>query len=357
MATLKALNLEERLEEASRAPVCVLVGADDALVSRSLRLLKQSAAPADLAGSTVRHFEDLPEARDVFDELRTVPFLGRDGRRVVVLERGDEFLAEHWERLARYMRSPSSTGTLIMCLDKLDPRRPPGKRKKDAAGQQERLKAWRDLVKSLGSRGVVIDCRTPTWDEARRWVRSHAAQMGKKLTPRAVATLVEAVGPNLLALEGELDKLSAYIEPETTVTERDVGEMVAGARWRTVFDLGYAVSRGDTAEALRLCGQLLLRGEKREGIISVLARQVRQLWQVKRLHATGLSGKDIARQLRLPDFVVRRSLEVLGGLSEELFVRQLGILCAADVESKTTSLRSHEERVWMDSLLARLCRR
>ena len=83
MPALKALELEDHIADVSGAPVCVLTGGDDALRSRSVRML---AAADDLPGTTVRRFEDVPDARDVFDELRTVPFLGMEGRRVVIVE-------------------------------------------------------------------------------------------------------------------------------------------------------------------------------------------------------------------------------------------------------------------------------
>lgn len=356
MATLKALDLEEQLEVAARTPVCALVGQDDALRSRCLGLLKDAAAPPDLPGSTVRRFEDVPEARDVLDELRTVPFMGLDGRRAVVVDKGDAFLAACWEHLARYLRSPSATSTLMLCLDRLDARQPPGTPRKEAEAEKERQKAWQDFVKTVHGRGTVILCATPRWQDARRWVRSLAEQMGRRLTPRAVEALVESTGPNLLALQNELEKLAAYAGAETTVTERDVNEVVAQARARSVFDLAEAVSRADASGALRLCGRLLLRGETREGIVSILALQLRRLWQAKRLHAAGATEAEIRRQMDLREFVVRRLLEAVPALSDERLAHQLDILSAADVESKTTSLRSQEERLWLENLLARLCR-
>ncbi len=356
MAALKAWNLEEQLEDVAHAPVCALVGEDDALRSHCLRLLRQSAAPADLPGSTIREFDEVPEAHDVFDELRTIPFLGLQGRRVVVVERGDAFLAEHWRLLGEYLRSPSRTGTLMLCLDKLDAKRPPGKACEDTEQEKKRAKAWRALVKALGARGAIVDCRTPRrWDDARGWMRTEAGRMGKKLTPRAASALLGGVGPNILALQQELAKLSAYVEPEVTVTERDVAEMVVQARSRRVFDLGNAVARGDVSEALHLCEQLLLGGMRREVIISVLALQVRQIWQIKRLHAEGVAEREITRRTGLPGFVVRRSLKVLDRFSDEFLAHQLEVLYGADIESKTTSLRSHEERAWLERVLVELC--
>ncbi|MHC5033720.1 MAG: DNA polymerase III subunit delta [Planctomycetota bacterium] len=353
MPTLKALELEERLDEAVRAPLCVLVGADDSLRSRCLRLVKQ-AALADLPGSTLREFEGSPEACDVFDELNTVPFLGLAGRRLVVVESGEAFLRGNAGRLLQYLQHPATSSMLVVCLDRLDPKKPFGRPRDDPDEEKARQRTWRALAKAVRA-CTIVDCKTPSWREARQWVRSRGEQIGKRLTPRAVDLLVEAIGPHLMALEEELEKLAAYVGQETTIAERDVGEVVPQARARSAFDLADAVSRGDVAQSLALCGRLLLAGERRERIISVLALQLRRLWQAKRLCATGVGEAEVARQTGMPDFAVRRSMKVLPTLSEERLARQFEILSAADVESKTTSLRSQEEKVWLESLLARLC--
>jgi DNA polymerase-3 subunit delta len=337
MAALKALELDGHLDEVAQAPVCALVGDAEALQARSLRTVRDAAAPPDQPGSTVREFDGAVQARDVFDELRTIPFLGLAGRRAVVINDGDEFLRAHGEKLVRYLKTPSPTSTLILCLSKLDGRSAP--------------------AKAISAKGIVVDCTRLTWGDAETWARAHARTMGLRFTPRAARTLIEATGPNVLALETEIEKLAAYCGSEGTVSERDVGEVVAAGRGRSVFDLSNAVSRGDAAEALRLCNRLLLRGERREAIIAHLGRQVRRLWQVKRLKAAGASEQDVARGLGMPPFAVRQSLASLRGLTDDWFVRQLRILSAADMESKVTSVRSGEAGPWLENLLMRLCER
>jgi DNA polymerase III delta subunit len=375
MAHLKALDLEERLDEIAAAPVCVLAGEDASVRSRCLTLLTAAAAPEELPGSTVRWFEEPPELREVLDELRTVPFLGLEGRRAVVVEDGDAFLSAHWSGLAEYVSNPVRSSTLILCVRKLAAGSPPGlppendedpkvtgesSREPGPEDDEERKalkRAWQAFVKALGAAGAVVDCRPPRWADAKRWLRSRAGQMGKKLTPRAVDSVLEAVGPDLTGLESELQKLSAYVGAERTISERDVAEMVAQARSRSAFDMAEAVSRGDLADALRQCRRLLLRGESPVGLVSVLAIQARRLWQMRRLQAAGAAESEIVRTVKAPDWAVRRALRVLPRLSEEALAAQLRILAEADVEYKTTSVRSQEEGVWLENLLARLCAR
>ena len=352
---LKALELEARLAELDDAAVCVLLGDDDALRTHCLGLLKAALAPADSPGSTVRVFEAAAGAHEVLDELRTLPFMGLAGRRVVIVERGDAFLQSHWEELLRYLRQPARDGRLVLCVARLNPKTPPGGGARDAEARAGRAKDWQALLKAMAANGALVDCARLTWQDARSWVRTYADAIGGKVMPRAAGALVEALGPNLLALRSEVAKLCTYAG-SAAVSEQDVEELVLHGRSRSAFDLAEAVGRADGAAALRLCRRLLLQGESRESIVAVLGLQLRRLWQVKRLCEAGVDEQEAIRRSDAPPFAVRRALKVVGPLPEGRFARQIALLAEADAASKAASLRSQEEQVWLESLLVRLCR-
>ncbi len=336
MAVVGALELEGYLEEAPPPSVCVLEGEDEALVARSLGLLLELLAPQEKPGSVVRRFETVERPAQVFDELRTIPFMGMEGRRVVVVEDGDAFLREHRDRLLRYLESPSSTGTLILRAAGLD-------------GRRKETKALREV-------GLVVQCGRLRWRQAESWLRTRARELGGAVTDRAASELVRAVGPNVAALDRELEKLIAYCQPEGRITADAVTEMVARGRSRSIFELGDMISEGRKADAIAFCERLLLRGEAPEGIVAVLASQMRRQWQVKRLQDVDASPRDIEKATGLPGFVVRKSLQTIGGLSDDWFAERLAILSEADYSLKTESLQADERRVWVETLVARLSR-
>ncbi len=335
MPKVSALQLEDRLSEEPPQPVYALVGGDRALLGQNLQLILQAAAPPEQPGSTVRRLEEVAEPSAVFDELRTIPFMGMEGRRVVVLEEAADFLKDHGNLVLEYLESPSPTGSLIICL--------------------KEWKGSKKLRKAVLAEGWLVDCSSPSWRQARSWLQSRARAMGLTVTSRVVSSLVEAHGPELTALENELEKLSAYCHPETTIGIDAVEEVGVRGRTRSIFDLGVAISRGEKAEAMNLCERLLLRGEAPPAVLAVLARQVRQLWRTYRLKAAGASQNEIRRKLGVPSFVVRRNLKVVGRLSPEWFARQLSALAEADYEYKTASVRAEEANVWLERLVARLC--
>lgn len=334
MARIAALGLSQRLGE-SLAPVYALVGAEQYLVLESLRALRNAVERPDAPGSTVTEFGGDAGVGEVLGALKTVPFMGLAGQRLVVVRRAEGFVKSHADSLREYLEHPVRTSTLVLCCEKLDAR--------SAA------------AKCISTAGVVVECSPLSWREAKRWLRSKARETGKKLEPAAVDTLVEALSANLFALEAELNKLVDYVGSADAIGERDVEDMVAQSRSRSVFDIADALARGELDEAVRLSQRLLLQGEKIQSVVAVLAHRVRQLWQIKRAASGRRGAEAIAGETGIQAFVVRKSMKLIGGISEEWLARSLRILAEADIESKTTSISPREEATWLQNLLARLC--
>ncbi len=335
MAAMKALRFDAHVHDGDLLPVYALVGEDDALVSSCIASLKNAVERPELPGSMTTDLDGEPEPREVFDELRTQPFMAMAGRRLVIVRRGGQFVTRNGEALKEYLGAPSPSAVLVLCAEKLDGR--------TAA------------VKAISRVGAAVDCSRIRWQDARDWVNAEARRMGRTLTPRAASALVEAVGPNVAGLRQELEKLILYAGEESTIEERDVEAVVPGSRARSIFELSDAIARADAGEAMRLGEQMLLRGERLEGIVAFLANRTRMLWQTRRLLDAGTARGDVAKALGVPDFVAGRAMESARKLPDGWFQRRMRLLAEADVELKTTSIQSREHGVWLGALLARLC--
>jgi len=360
MARIGALELEKDLKEEGLRPVYALVGEDDFLIRRCLSELKRLAQAPDCPGGMTTEFGPDAEAGRVFDELRTAPFMGLKGKRLVVLRNAQGFMTKHREALERYINAPASTSTLVICCQEPGAGGAAKKRRRDKPQSEDEpkdtaSKAKGALIKQIGRKGLVVDCRKLREDETKRWVRAQARQLGKDFTPRASATLLEAVGTDLSQLENELRKLVDYAADSPVITEREVEEVVSQTRTRSVFDLVDAIAVGNAADAFRLCQQLLLRGENLNGLISLLAKRTRRLWQIKGLEKAGASQKEMGAKLKVKPYAVTKLLRTSPRLSERVLARHLSILADADYELKTSAIAPREEEVWLMRVVAKLC--
>jgi len=336
MPKIRALEFADNRTGSQLLPVYALVGDDPYLLHICRQDIIQGVERNDAPAGMCRIFSGSAPGREVFEELRTLPFMAMEGLRGAIVEDADEFVRQNKESLEAYLDRPARTAVLVLCCHDLD----------------GRTKVTRLILK----KGMLVDCSPLTWSETARWIGARAARLGRKLTPRAGSLLLEAVGADLFALENELDKLAAYCADETVVSERAVTELVAQSRTRSVFELGNAIASKDVGEALRLSRRLLLRGESLPGLIAVLGRGVRRLWQIRRMHSSGASVAEIHTALRMPEFAVKRSLNLLGGVTEQWLARSLSLLAQADHECKSTAIQRREEDVWLERLLASLCR-
>ena len=341
MPSIQALSFENHLKgvrsgKAAPAPVYTFAGTDASLLSTCVAGLRAAIEADDRPGSMVTDLEDPPSPSTVFDELRTQPFMGMAGLRLVIVRKGAEFLAANGPAVAQYAQKPSSSGVLALCCESLD--------RRTAA------------AKAVEKAGLVVDCNTPSWRDARSWLIGEAGRLGCSIAPPAAQALLEAIGPNVTALQTELEKLSLYVGDGGAITEAEVEELVPAGRSRSIFELGDAIAGRKTATALRLVEGLLLRGDRPEQIIPSLGHQVRRLWRLRQLLAAGMRREEIGHAIGMPDFAIRKSEPLVNQLSDRWFAQRIALLSKADEELKTTSLPARDHLVWLSGLVAALCR-
>ena len=335
MPTVKALNLGKQIEKDGLYPAYVLEGEDEALISQSIAILRDAVERDDLPGSTTAEHEEVDQPGEIFDELRTQPFMGMEGMRLVIVRDGKTFIKEHSEALVRYLESPATKGILVLQCEKLDKRR-------------KASKAILDV-------GLGVDCSSIRWSDARKWLTARAREEGKRLDGQARDALIQAVGPNIKALGNELEKLVLFVGGRDQITARDVRELVSQSRVQSIFDLGDAIAAGNQEETFRLGEHLLLHGESLPGIIGFLGYRTRTLWQVKRLVKAGKNPRAISSEVGMPPFAAKKAARIVRRLNPGWFQRRLETLAEADIALKTRSLRSREQATWLTALLARLC--
>ena len=99
----------------SGEPIYVIAGKEDSLVwAECEKLIDKLLGPQERAVGLFKAEPFEVSAAQVFDELRTVPFLS--SRRVVVIKNADKFVSENRQLLEKYFDNPSSTGILILTV-------------------------------------------------------------------------------------------------------------------------------------------------------------------------------------------------------------------------------------------------
>jgi DNA polymerase-3 subunit delta len=127
--------------------------------------------------------------------------------------------------------------------------------------------------------------------------------------------------------------------------------VVGAHRLRHVFELTRALERRDAAGALAVLGALLNAGEEPLGVLGMLAREARTLWQVADALERGQSPDDIGRVLRRPPAAVAAVTALARSVSAEGCRRRLARCW--DVERRLKS--GGQPRAELALLITDLC--
>ncbi len=235
------------------------------------------------------------------------------GDKAIVVHDLDEAPEELQQDLLSYLAAPLEPGVTLVVGHKSGQR---GKKVLDTLKKSRARILEAPLVKSDRDKS---DFATHEFRAARR-----------RVTPEAVAALVDAVGKDLRELAAACQQLVA--DTTGVIDDKTVERYHGGKVEATGFRVADAALAGDTGEALRLVRHAIATGLDPVPIVAVLAQQLRQLVRV------GGAGRgrsaDIARELGMAPWQVDRARRALGGWTSDALGRCIQAVAAADFEVK-----------------------
>lgn len=223
----------------------------------------------------------------IIDMAETLPFLSQ--RRVIVME-NTELFKHGGEELAEYIKDNCATTFWIFVEEEVD------KRSK--------------LYKAVQSQGHVAEFSMQDEDTLIRWCAGLLKKEGKKTTKEAMLHFLEKTGTQMDNIRTELEKVICYCIDKDTVTIEDIDAVCVTRVTSHIFDMINALAAKRKQEALNLYYDLLTLKEPPLRILFLIARQCNTLLQVKDLKGRGHSNKTIAEKMKVPEFVVKKNLEL-----------------------------------------------
>lgn len=327
-AALTTMQLESSLKQNQPAPLYLVVGEEDLLRDAALAALKAAALGEGGDFNYDLLYGDEAEGAEITARASEIPVFSE--RRLVVVKAAEKLPAREGDALLDYLAAPNQTTTLVFVSSKLD----------------GRLK----FSQALGRAAVTVDCSPLRDGQLTPWVTRDAARLGLRLDEEAVHLLKELSGGSLSSVRRELEKLSAYVPSDRSVSAADVHLLRGMEPGASVFDLTFAIAEGRRARALSILARNLEAGEAPLRILGSLAWQYRRIWKVKdHLRQGGREG-EAARTLRMDPLRVR---SFLGRFSDEHLQAALRLFLDADARLKGGS--GGQPKMILERLLWRLC--
>lgn len=149
------------------------------------------------------------------------------------------------------------------------------------------------LYQKVKEIGEIAEFTPAPVEELEPWIRSRCKEFGVRIERDEIRTLIEHCGSSMQLLKGEIDKLCLYTD-NGIITREDILEAACGTVEGKIFKLCDAIAAHQSREALRRLRELEQAREESIPLLSMISRQMRNLYTARLALDNGLGNADIA---------------------------------------------------------------
>jgi len=200
-----------------------------------------------------------------------------------------------------------------------------------ARGQTSEAKK---LLAFLKKQPYAQEFKSLTNSQLLSFIKKEAASHNKEINAPAANLLISLTGGDLWLIVSELKKL-AFHTTQPLITLEDIQEMTNGIYDEDIFSLTDALSTKNKALTLKLLEEQLAAGLSDEYLLAMMIRQFKILLRLKSAQNNSIKPTDLATQLKLHPFVVKKGLSQAQNFSEENLKNSLNFLINLDFLNKT----------------------
>ena len=290
----------------------LLLGSESALADRAMGKLMAQFKEASAEITTIFSADAI--VGDIADALSPSLF---SEKRVLIIRDLQDLLMEVQDEVTRYLDDMDPTITVVFI------------HKGGVKG-----KALLDTIKK--TKPEIITCE-PLKKESEKqdFVKNMMLDLGRKITPRAVAALVSAVGNELR----ELSAACSQIASDTTgvIDESMIDKYHQGRIETTGFDVADATLEGDTTKALLALRSAIATGTDPVMVTSAIASALRALAKVSGANR-GSKSFELAGVLGMAPWQIDKARRQLSSWTPRGIATAVAAIAQADAAVKGASV-------------------
>lgn len=193
-----------------------------------------------------------------------------------------------------------------------------------------------DIIKKNGLI-VEFDYRKP--EKMVSWVLTRVKERNHEIDIKTAAQLVEYCEQCMDDVLNEIDKLCAYAGDRRKITAADIKEVCTKSVKSRIFDLTDAIGAGQSAKALSLLHDMLILKEPIQKIMFMIAKQFRQLLQIKLLQREGATSSQITSRLKLSPYFSGKIIKQSQGFTLEKLEAAISTGLELDISIKSGKMK------------------
>jgi len=271
----------------------ILVYGDDTFRAKDkvLKLREAFREKHDKAGFNLAEFASGDKPGEILQAVTSLPFMGPK-RMVVIRDLVATTKADAKEQWASLANTPESS--VVILWETMEPK----------ALEKKPLFA----LLSKGEDVHLYPFPSLEGAELSKWTNGRIVERGGAIAPDALRELCDRVGGDLWQMDNEIGKLVAY-RPSIVLANVDL--LVRATFDGEIFALIDAISRKESARAIRLLEEERLSGGSDFAIFGMLARQVRLLLGARALldENPRASSSQLAADMEINPFVAQKAID------------------------------------------------
>jgi DNA polymerase III subunit delta len=192
------------------------------------------------------------------------------------------------------------------------------------------------FVRDMKPVAEIREFRLPGRNELPDWILTRAEQRGLEISGRLASQIAEAAGPDLWALDNELEKIATCAAGGTPLTDAELLAMMTVSREQSVFAFCDQVAEGRKAPALSSLARLLGAGESPQYLLSMITRQFRLIALAREGIDERLTPAEVMDRLDTrSQYVVDKTTQQARRFSMPLLRKCFQRMVKADLDTKT----------------------
>lgn len=212
------------------------------------------------------------------------------------------------------------------------------------------------FYKAAEKQGMILDlAELKPWEKEKRliaWVNKQVIEARKLISYPVCQLLVKRVGNDQLLLSQEIKKLLIYCAEKKEITAQDVEAICIQEQIDTIWQLGEAIFRRDTAAALHTGNAFLSDGQPLLPLLRQIRSQFQTELQVCLLLAQGKQGHEITQQFPyMKGQILERHLHQAKHYGLKAIKEGLLLIDETEIRAKNSSI---DEKILLELLLCYL---
>lgn len=196
-------------------------------------------------------------------------------------------------------------------------------------------KRLKKLWEAVNQNGLAVEFAKQDQRELIPWVSRHFAAKKKRISNDLCAYLIDITGGTMTALNGEIEKISAYSGAEE-IRKSDIDAVTEPVLDAVVFQMTDQISEGSYEKAFLSLQHLLKMQQEPLAILGAIGSHFRRLSVAKVLMENGKSAYELQMLCGLPDYPARKIMDAARRMDKVFCGKASELVLETDYKIKTS---------------------